>query len=90
MEIKSGDFIGIVCEVMPGPFSEERLVTVQTVDGAISGFVKVSELRQSDDRWEVRGKVRSVSKDFIEVWILGSFFTTNGIANIPTHLAMAA
>jgi hypothetical protein len=90
MTFKVGDFVGVICEVQPGPFSEERLVTIETINGAISGFVKETELRRSGDRWEVRGKVREASKDFIEVWILGSFFTTNGIASIPAHLAMAA
>jgi hypothetical protein len=85
-----GEFVGVQCEVQPGPFSEERLVTVETTDGAISGFVRESELRRDGDRWQVRGKVRSVSQDVIEVWILGSFFTTNGLANVPRHLAMAA
>jgi hypothetical protein len=90
MTFKVGDFIGIKCEVQPGPFSDEHLVTVETVDGAISGFVHESELRHEGDKWQVRGKVRRVSPDAIEVWILGSFFTTNGIASVPPHLAMTA
>jgi hypothetical protein len=49
-----------------------------------------SELRKSGHEWQVRGKVRDVHKDAIEVWIKGSFFTTNGLANVPTHLAMVA
>lgn len=85
-----GEFVGVKCDVQPGPFSEERLVTIETTDGAISGFVRESELRREGDAWQVRGKVRSVSNDVIEVWILGSFFTTNGIASVPRHLAMAA
>jgi hypothetical protein len=90
MAFKQGDFIGVKCEVQPGPFSDERLVTIETVDGAISGFVSETELRQVGDEWQVRGKVRRVTESAIEVWILGSFFTTNGIANVPSHLAMAA
>lgn len=87
---KAGDFVGIRCEVQPGPFSTERLITIETTDGAISGFVRESELRHDGHAWQVRGKIRSVSRDSLEVWILGSFFTTNGIANVPAHLAMAA
>lgn len=90
MTFKAGDFVGVQCEVKPGPFSEERLVTIETVDGAISGFVRETELRRMGEEWQVRGKVRQVTETAIEVWILGSFFTTNGIANIPSHLAMAA
>jgi hypothetical protein len=87
---REGEFIGVQCEVQPGPFSGERLVTIETVDGEISGFVRESELRQLGDKWQVRGKVRRVHSDSIEVWILGSFFTTNGLASVPRHLAMAA
>lgn len=57
MAFKAGDFIGVSCEVEPGPFDDERLITVQTVEGPISGFVKVTELRETDSRWEVRGKI---------------------------------
>jgi hypothetical protein len=34
--------------------------------------------------------VRNIEKDHIEVWIKGSFFTTNGLANVPAGMAMAA
>lgn len=90
MTYQVGQIVGIECEVKPGPFADEALITVDTVDGAISGFVKRVELRELDQRWQVRGKVQRVAKDELEVWILGSFFTTNGIANVPVHLAMAA
>lgn len=85
-----GQVIGVKCSVQPGPFSEERLVTIETVDGAISGFVRETELRQAGEDWQVRGRVRGVSSNFVEVWIKGSFFTTNGLASVPSHLAMAA
>ena len=85
---KIGDFIGIKCEVQPGPFSNEHLITVETIDGAISGFIHESELRHEGDEWQVRGKIRRVSPHAIEVWNLGSFFTTNGLASVPSRLAM--
>ncbi|HEY8033226.1 MAG TPA: hypothetical protein VIF02_12840 [Methylocella sp.] len=90
MTFKIGDFIGVKCEVQPGPFSEELLVTIETTDGAISGFVRDTELRNVGNGWEVRAKVRRINPDSIEVWILGSFFTTNGIASVPTHRTIAA
>ncbi|MFZ1961517.1 MAG: hypothetical protein WAU63_09765 [Methylovirgula sp.] len=90
MTFNVGDIIGVICEVQPGPFSEECLVTIETLGGPISGFVRKTELRQSGDRWEVRGKVEEVLSESIKVWISGSFFTTNGLASIPTRLAMAA
>ena len=90
MAFKAGDFVGVKCEVQPGPFDEERLVTVETIDGVISGFVKETELREKNGQWEVRGKVQEINGSSIKVLIYGSFFTTNGIANISSHLAMAA
>lgn len=90
MVFQTGDFVGVRCEVKPGPFDGERLITVNTVDGPISGFATESELRQSDEQWEVRGKIREVNGNIITVLIYGSFFTTNGIASITSDLAMAA
>ena len=90
MAFQTGDLIGVVCEVQPGPFSDERLVTLDTVDGIISGFVKESELRESGSRWEVRGRIQEISGEMLKVRIYGSFFTTNGTATILRNLAMAA
>jgi len=89
--IKVGDVVGIRCQVQPGPFSDERLVTIETVEGLTSGFVSQDELKMADDgQWYVHGVVRKVEPDVIEVWIRGSFFTTNGLASVPRRLAMAA
>lgn len=90
MAFKAGDFVGIRCEVQPGPFDGERLVTVQTIEGPITGFVRETELRESAGRWEVRAKVQETNSIVIKVLIDGSFFTTNGIASISRDLAMAA
>lgn len=90
MAFKAGDFVGVRCEVQPGPFDGELLVSVNAVDGIISGFVKDTELRKSGEQWEVRGKIQDIKGDVITVMIYGSFFTTNGIASITSDLAMAA
>ena len=76
------------CKVQPGPFSDENLVTIESVSGPVSGFVVTDELREGPPR--VRGIVHRVTKDFVEVWIKGSFFTTNGLTNVDPDLAMAA
>jgi len=34
--------------------------------------------------------VRSIKANFIEVWIKGSFFTTNGLTNVFPEMAIAA
>ena len=88
--IKVGDIIGVFCEVQPGPFSDERVLTIETVDGPISGFVRQENLRNTEKGWVVRAEVRNISNDTIEVRIDGSFFTTNGVASVPKRLALAA
>jgi hypothetical protein len=91
MGINVGDIIGVGCQVQPGPFSEERVVTIETVHGPISGFVRENELRQTaQGEWMVRAEVRAIRGEELEVLIRGSFFTTNGVASVPKRLAMAA
>jgi hypothetical protein len=86
-----GQEISILCKVQPGPFSVELLVTIEGVDGPISGFVRSEELKDGPDgRPRVRGVVRSVGKDFVEAWVRGSFFTTNGLTNVRPEIATAA
>ena len=90
VQIAVGKEVRVPCKVQPGPFSQEHVVTLDTVDGPISGFVRQENLVQLKSQWYVRGIVREMKKDVILVWIRGSFFTTNGLANVPRHLAQAA
>jgi hypothetical protein len=90
MALQIGQQVMIPCEVQPGPFSEERLITFHSLDGTVSGFVKSEELEEVHGQPAIRGVVRAVEKDHLEVWIRGAFFTTNGLANVPTEMAMAA
>jgi hypothetical protein len=88
MALVVGQQVWIRCKVQPGPFSEEPLVTIDSIDGPVTGFVQSDEL--TADRTKVRGVVHGLEKNHVEVWIKGSFFTTNGLANVSTELAMAA
>ncbi len=88
MALEVGQQVWIPCKVQPGPFSDEPLVTVDSIDGPVTGFVQSEEL--SADQTRVRGVVHGIEIDHVEVWIKGSFFTTNGLANVSTDLAMAA
>jgi hypothetical protein len=85
-----GKEIGVLCTVEPGPFSEERVVTVETVNGPISGFVHESEIKRKGQHWYCRAIVKSIEPDQIGVLIRGSFFSTNGLANVSPHMALAA
>jgi len=90
MALQVGQQIRIPCTIQPGPFSEEPLISFESIDGPVSGFVNSEELGGVNDHPTIRGIIRAIEKDHLEVWVRGSFFTTNGLANVPTGLAMAA
>ena len=89
-EMTSGAVIGIPCQVQLGPFSSERLISFETVNGPVSGFVRDQELKQQAGQWFVRAVVESVEPKLIHVRIRGSFFTTNGVATISSDMPLAA
>ena len=90
MALEIGQQVWVRCKVQPGPFAEEPLVTVEGTNGPLSGFVATDELKTLDRERYVRAIVRHVTRDHVEVWIKGSFFTTNGLANVPMELTTAA
>lgn len=89
-EIRVGDAVYIPCDVKPGPFSDEMLISLDTVHGPISGFVRDTELKEMQQRQFVMGRVRNVSDDVIEVRIKGEFFTTAGLASVQRNSAHSA
>jgi hypothetical protein len=90
MAMQIGDIIAIQCEVRPGPFEGEQMITFDTVDGPISGFVRSTELRQQDSQSYVRAVIQNIKEDVLEVRVRGSFFNTNGVASVRREYAVAA
>lgn len=93
LSLKKDAIIGIPCQVNPGPFSEEHLVSFETAYGPVTGFVRESELHQKQDgQWLVKAIILNIMEDknLIEVRVCGSFFTTNGLATIRPDMALAA
>ena len=88
--MKVGDIIGVECRIQPGPFSGECLVSFDTVDGPISGFVREADLKKIDRQWYIRAVILGIRDDVLEVRVKGSFFTTNGLAHVERRFAMAA
>jgi len=90
-QFTEGQIIRLPCKVSPGPFSEEPLVTFETVNGEITGFVSEDDV-DTDDRGNnfLRGIVHAVHGDIIDVWVRGSFFTTNGLAAVRETMVAAA
>ena len=71
----------IKCEVEPGPFPTEWLVTFQSSDGPVSGFVRRENVRRvAGGEGYITATIKDVSSETITVVVEGEFFTTNGLA----------
>lgn len=83
-----GQVVGIPCDVKPGAFSGEYLVTIDTKTGPISGFVRTERLSGGEGGITyLRGVVQEVTEDTVTVRIHGSFFTTTGLAYLQSEWA---
>jgi len=81
---KPGQEVNVPCNIQPGAFADERLITIHTDKGDISGFVKAAYLTNPQTTsGHVRGRVVEVERDAIKVRLPGSFFTTAlGVASV--------
>ncbi len=86
-----GQRVGVPCQIQPGPFPGERLVTIETNDGVISGFVRDQEVRvTTGNNGTVFGTVLEVSNEYVSVRIAGSFFTTaSGFTRVSSDWAQS-
>ena len=90
-----GQSVKVPCEVSPGPFSDEHLVTFESVSGLISGFVHSDDLIATESGATesggfLAGVVTEVDENSVTIRLRGSFFTTNGLAAIAKDRAQAA
>ena len=84
---ESGQEVGIPCEKAQGAFPGESLVSFETVDGPLSGFVNTEELIVFQDQTFLPGVVKEVTRESVAVWVKGSFFTTTGLAYLAADWA---
>ena len=82
----AGESVAVACEVRPGAFPGEFLVTVHTLSGPVSGFARAADL--ADPSAALYGVVRTARPDVVEVMLSGTFFTTNGLAEIRADQVM--
>jgi len=70
---KTGSFVWISCKVKPGPFSNERVVRVDTPNGPWVGFVNVRYLKEpiENGETEIQARVISANGKTIEVSLPG-------------------
>jgi hypothetical protein len=82
-------YVLIPCQVARGAFPGESLVTVDTVDGPVSGFVRTEDIVHNEDGENcLIGLVKDIKDDILVVYLKGSFFTTTGITYIPKDKAV--
>lgn len=82
-QYRAGQIVDVPCDVQEGAFPNERLVTIDTVEGVMSGFIRSEYVRgKPGSRGSIRGKVARVSGNIVEVELLGSFFTSTGMAAV--------
>jgi len=84
-----GQAVRIRCEVQRGAFPTEVLVTFETAEGPLSGFVRRENVERAEGQHEgyIRATIQEVSGDTITVVVSGSFFTTTGLAYLNREWA---
>ena len=78
-KLKPGSYVWIRCEVKPGPFSDERMVRVEsTIGGVWLGFANASSLKDSVTvgATSIKALVVSVQKDVLDAQPMGSGLTS--------------
>jgi hypothetical protein len=83
-----GERVLVPTDVKLGAFPGEKLVTVATTSGPVSGFTKVDYVINQDGDQYLLAEVKQVLETAIRVKLFGSFFTTTGIADIPKSTAL--
>jgi len=78
-----GEKILVPTEAKSGAFPGERMVTVKTEAGPVSGFAKADFVIDQGGGTFLVAEVKRVASDSITVRLYGSFFTTTGLADIP-------
>lgn len=81
-EIREGVQVQVPCSISRGAFLNEYLITIETSDGLISGFIDADSVnKDNDDSAYICGVVHEVRGDTVVIGLPGSFFTTTGIAH---------
>lgn len=79
--LEPGENVGIPCQVSNGAFPGEYLVSFDSINGPVSGFVGADALEShADGETYLIATVVQADQDTVTVWIKGSFFTTTGLA----------
>jgi hypothetical protein len=77
-----GEKVLVPTKVEAGAFPGEKLVTVDTKAGPVSGFTSNDYIIERPDGKYIVAEVKRVSDVALTVMLIGSFFTTTGLAEI--------
>ncbi len=84
---KSGEHVAIPANIARGAFPGEYLVTIDTISGSISGFVRDRDMVEPQKT--IQGSVHESTPSVLSVMLSGSYFTTNGFAEFAADWAEA-
>jgi len=84
-DLEPGEKVLVPTNVDDGAFPGENLVTVETKTGPVSGFTKAVNIVHKHGDSYLMAEVEDVSEDTLTVRLFGSFFTTTGLAYIPSN-----
>lgn len=81
----TGDKVLVPTEVVEGAFPNEKLVTVDTEEGPLSGFARNEQIVHQSGADYLKAIVERVADQIVTVKLSGSFFTTTGSASIQKN-----
>jgi hypothetical protein len=84
-KFEQGETVAVSAEVQQGAFPGESLVTITTTGGPVSGFVRDRDFVEAGKT--IRAIVLGSTAMALGVRLSGSYFTTNGIADLPADWA---
>jgi hypothetical protein len=91
MAPRPGETVLVPTSVKAGAFPGEKLVTVNTEGGVVSGFAKDDSIVEQGNGQYILAEVKNVvSSQILTVKLAGSFFTTTGLADISSSLVRKA
>ena len=86
-EIAEGRRIRVFCSTSPGAFLNEYLISIDTQDGLISGFIDADVVEETEGGANyIWGIVQEIEEETVIVGLPGSFFTTTGIAHFSRRM----
>ena len=86
-EVTEGVRVRVSCSKSPGAFLNEYLISIDTQDGPISGFIDADAVEETESGSNyIWGIVRKIEGERVVIGLPGSFFTTTGIAHFSRQI----